>query len=81
MMLFEQGDYLFSFDLKSGYHHVDIAEIHQKYLGFKWQQLYMYYEFTCLAFWPCKLCVICSLSSCTHLSTTGVVKASELLCI
>ena len=36
MLLFEQGDYLFSFDLKSGYHHVDIADHHCKYLGFAW---------------------------------------------
>ncbi len=33
MLLFERGDYMFSFDLKSGYHHVDI---HWKYLGFSW---------------------------------------------
>ena len=25
-----EGDYLFSFDLKSGYHHVDIYEPHRK---------------------------------------------------
>ena len=48
MLLFERGDYLFSFDLKSGYHHVDIAEIHQKYLGFAWQG--SYYVFTVLPF-------------------------------
>ena len=36
MLLFEKGDYLFSFDLKSGYHHVDITEAHWKYLGFAW---------------------------------------------
>ena len=36
MMLFKKGDYLFPFDLKSGYHHVDIANHHWKYLGFKW---------------------------------------------
>ena len=34
MSLFEKGDYLFSFELKSGYHHIDIAEQHCKYLGF-----------------------------------------------
>ena len=34
MCLFEKGDYMFSFDLKSGYHHVDIAKEHWKYLGF-----------------------------------------------
>ncbi|KAL5506358.1 hypothetical protein EMCRGX_G007980 [Ephydatia muelleri] len=36
MMLFEQGKWLCSFDLKSGYHHVDVAKHHHKYLGFKW---------------------------------------------
>ena len=35
MLLLEKGDYMFSFDLKSGYHHVDIAKEHWKYLGFK----------------------------------------------
>ena len=34
MLLFEKGDFLFSFDLKSGYHHVDIAKENWKYLGF-----------------------------------------------
>ena len=48
MLLFEKGDFLFSFDLKSGYHHVDIAKIHQKYLGFSWQGAY--YVFTVLPF-------------------------------
>ena len=28
--------YLFKFDLKSGYHHVDIHEDFQKFLGFSW---------------------------------------------
>ena len=32
MTLFEKGDYLFSFDLKAGYHHIDIAETHRKYI-------------------------------------------------
>ena len=48
MLLFERGDYLFSFDLKSGYHHVAIAEIHQKYLGFAWEG--SYYVFTVFPF-------------------------------
>ena len=48
MLLFEKGDYLFSFDLKSGYHHVDIAKVHQKYLGFSWGG--RYYMFTVLPF-------------------------------
>ena len=28
MLLFQQGDYMFSFDLKSGYHHIDIFGPH-----------------------------------------------------
>ena len=35
-LLFEKHEYLFKFDLKSGYHHVDICSEHQKYLGFQW---------------------------------------------
>ena len=35
--LFEVGDYFFKFDIKSGYHHIDILETHQKYLGFSWE--------------------------------------------
>ena len=27
------GDFMFSFDLKSGYHHVDIFKDHQKFRG------------------------------------------------
>ena len=34
--LFFKGDYMFTFDLKSGYHHVDIHEDSQTYLGFSW---------------------------------------------
>ena len=32
-LLFKKGDYLFMFDLKSEYHHIDIAPIHHTYLG------------------------------------------------
>ena len=28
--------YLFKFDLKNGYHHIDIFDSHQTYLGFSW---------------------------------------------
>ena len=34
--LFEEGDYFFTFDLKSSYHHVNIHEDFHKYLGFQW---------------------------------------------
>ena len=33
---FEVGAYMFTFDLKSGYHHVEVATVHQGYLGFSW---------------------------------------------
>ena len=34
---FEKDAYMFSFDLKSGYHHVEIASEHQTFLGFSWK--------------------------------------------
>jgi len=36
MLMFEEQDYLMKFDLKSGYHHLDIFREHQTYLGFSW---------------------------------------------
>ena len=38
MLMFQKGDYMFTFDLKSSYHHVDIHREHWKYLGFAWGQ-------------------------------------------
>ena len=37
--IFQKGDFLFSFDLKLAYHHIEIAEHHRQYmyLGFKWE--------------------------------------------
>ena len=37
MMLFGPGEWMFSFDLKSGYHHIDVAQKYRKYLGFSWE--------------------------------------------
>ena len=34
--LFDRDDFFFTFDLTSGYHHVDIHPEHKKYLGFHW---------------------------------------------
>ena len=34
--LFSKGDFFIETDLKSRYHHLDILEGHQKYLGFSW---------------------------------------------
>ena len=30
-------NYLFKFDLKSGYHHIEIFQPHLTYLGFQWE--------------------------------------------
>ena len=48
MLLFKPGEWMFSFDLKSGYHQVDIVLHHQKYLGFEWGG--KYFVFTVLPF-------------------------------
>ena len=48
--------FLFSFDLKSGYHHVDIAKEHWKYLGFSWGSCY--HVFTVLPFGLASACYI-----------------------
>ena len=56
MLLLEKGDYLFSFDLKSGYHHVEIANVHHKYLGFAWGD--KFYVFTVLPFGLASACYI-----------------------
>ena len=56
MLLFEQDDYMFSFDLKSGYHHVDIADVHPKFLGIEWGGAY--YMFTVLPFGLSTACYV-----------------------
>ena len=50
--LIRPGGFLFKFDLKNGYHHVDIAPEHQIYLGFSWKinNKSKYYVFTVLPF-------------------------------
>ena len=35
LTLLKTQDYLCKFDLKSGYHHVEITNLHWKYLGFQ----------------------------------------------
>jgi hypothetical protein len=54
MIYFEREAHMFSFDLKSGYHHVEIFPPHQTYLGFAWKfqdSLHeKYYVFTVLPF-------------------------------
>ena len=52
LLMFTKEDFLFKFDLKSGYHHLDIFEPHQKYLGFAWMEgkVLSYFVFTVLPF-------------------------------
>ena len=72
---YEQNAYMFSFDLKSGYHRIDIFGDHQKYLGFSWRfpnpEICMsYYVFPVLPF---------GLSTAPHIFTK-VVKPLEKHC-
>ena len=48
----EPTDFLFKFDISQGYHHIDIDEQHQKYLGFscKIKRQTRYFVFTVLPF-------------------------------
>lgn len=46
--VFEAGDFIFSFDLKSAYHHIMMHELDKEYLGFKWNN--KYYVFKVLPF-------------------------------
>ena len=55
-MLLESGDFLSTFDLKSGYHHVDIHKQSQPFLGFAWNQAY--YVFTVLPFGLSTACYV-----------------------
>ena len=50
--LFEKGDFLFNFDLKSAYHHIEILRDHRKYLGFAWNDgnKRVFYQFNVLLF-------------------------------
>ena len=54
MAYFAKDAYMFSFDLKSGYHHIDIAQEHQTFLGFSWRAPDsingVFYVFTVLPF-------------------------------
>ena len=53
--LFHQGDYMIAFDLKSGYHHVDIHEDSWSYLGFSWSEPGGCRQFVYFGFYPLAL--------------------------
>ena len=50
--LFAPGCFFFTFDLKSGYHHISVASEHRKYLGFSWNMAgsTQYFVFAALPF-------------------------------
>ena len=50
------GDFCFTVDLKSGYHHIDMFEEHWQYLGFDWRGYY--YVFTQLPFGLAPACYV-----------------------
>ena len=55
LLYLERDDFLCTFDLKPGYHHVDIHAESQKFLGFEWE--HKHYVFTAL---PFRLATACS---------------------
>ena len=50
--MFNKGDFFFKMDIKSGYHHINILEEHQKFLCFSWtvEGVTRYFKFTVLVF-------------------------------
>ena len=58
LLMFTKQDFLFKFDLKSGYHHLDIFEPHKKYLGFAWREgkELSYFVYTVLPFGLATVC-------------------------
>ena len=58
--LFKKGNFAFSFDLKSGYHHVDIHKESQPYLGFSWgdSDMRKFYFFCVLPFGLSTACYV-----------------------
>ena len=59
--LFQENDYFITFDLTSGYHHIEIHPEHEKYLGFHWLFKYgklKYFVFNVLPFGLSSACYI-----------------------
>ena len=60
--MFNKGEYFFTFDLKSGYHHVDIHPDFWTYLGFSWcigkARLFYMYMFRVLPFGLASACYV-----------------------
>ena len=45
--MFEQGNYIFSYDLKSAYHHIMVHLADRTYLGFQWQSKFYVFNVLC----------------------------------
>ena len=60
MQMLVAGDFMFKFDLTSGYHHISIYKSHWKYLGFSWnvRDGPKYYVFTFLPFRLATACYV-----------------------
>ena len=60
MIMFEKGEFMFSFDLKAGYHQVDIHKEYWQYLGFAWDNggVPKYYVFGVLPFGLANACYL-----------------------
>lgn len=54
--LFQKGDFLLTFDLKSGYHHIGINQGSQTFLGFEWRG--EFFVFTVLPFGLSTACFV-----------------------
>ena len=51
--IFDKGYYLFKFDLKSGYHRIEILLEHRQYLAFAWEfgtRKFRYFQFCVVPF-------------------------------
>ena len=50
--MFDKGYWFFTWDLKSGYHHIDICPEHRTYLGFAWRNngILRFFQFNVLPF-------------------------------
>ena len=60
MIMFEKGDFMFSFNLKACNHHLDIHEEYWQYLGFAWDDggAPKYYMFVVLPFGLATACYL-----------------------
>ena len=69
--MFNTDDFFLRVDIKSGHHHINILEEHQKFLGFSWAAdgVTRYFKFTVLIFWISK-CTICFYKSSKSVNQT-----------